>query len=382
MRLHRVQVLGPQGLSEPRDVELPVEHADLDAAGLVLSPGWCDLHAHLREPGFPEKETLATGAGAAAAGGFTQVVAMANTQPVTDTAERVRANVARARELPARILFVGALTEGLEGRRPTDAVGLRAAGAVALSDDGRHALDLHTLVAALRNATAAGLPVLIHPQDESLGSEPAAELAAVEQALAALRQVPQARLHLQHVSLAGALPLIAEAKRAGLALTAEATPHHLWLTSDALRRWGPLAKVNPPLRTEHDVAALRNAVIDGTIDIVATDHAPHEAGAKRDVETGAAGIAGVETAAGILLTLGLPWPVVYRACVAGPRAILGIPVPPDWILLDPAETWTVEPDRFVSRGRNTPMGGTRLTGRVRMTVCRHQVVHQAEVPVG
>jgi dihydroorotase len=382
MRLHRVQILGRQGLSEPRDVELPVDHADLDAAGLVLSPGWCDLHAHLREPGFPEKETLATGAAAAAAGGFTQVVAMANTQPVTDTAERVRANLARARDLPVRILFVGALTEGLEGRRPTDAVGLKAAGAVALSDDGRHALDLHTLVAALRNATAAGLPVLVHPQDESLGSEPAAELAAVGQALAALRQVPQARLHLQHVSLATALPLIAEAKRAGLALTAEATPHHLWLTSDALRRWGALAKVNPPLQTEHDVAALRNAVIDGTIDVVATDHAPHEAAAKRDVETSAPGISGFETAAGILLTLGLPWPVVYRACVAGPRTILGIPVPPDWILIDPAETWTVEPDRFVSRGRNTPLAGTRLTGRVRMTICRHQVVHQAEVPVG
>jgi dihydroorotase len=382
MRVHRVQILGPQGLSELRDVELPVDHADLDAAGLVLSPGWCDLHAHLREPGFPEKETLATGAGAAAAGGFTQVVAMANTQPVTDTAERVRANLARARDLPVRILFVGALTEGLEGRRPTDAVGLKAAGAVALSDDGRHALDPHTLVAALRNATAAGLPVLVHPQDESLGSEPAAELAAVEQALAALRQVPQARLHLQHVSLAAALPPIAEAKRTGLALTAEATPHHLWLTSDALQRWGALAKVNPPLRTEHDVAALRNAVIDGTIDIVATDHAPHEAAAKRDVETSAPGISGFETAAGILLTLGLPWPVVYRACVAGPRAILGIPVPPDWILIDPAETWTVEPDRFVSRGRNTPLAGTRLTGRVRMAICRHQVVHQAEVPVG
>src|SRR6266849_3491373 len=129
MRLHSVQTLGPNGLTEPRDVELPVDHEDLEATGLVLSPGWCDLHAHLREPGFPEKETLATGAAAAAAGGFTQVVAMANTQPVTDTADRVRANVARARDLSVRILFVGALTQGLEGRRATDAVALPAAGA-------------------------------------------------------------------------------------------------------------------------------------------------------------------------------------------------------------------------------------------------------------
>ncbi len=382
MRVHSVQTLGPNGLTEPHDVELPIEHADLDATGLVLSPGWCDLHAHLREPGFPEKETLATGAAAAAAGGFTQVVAMANTQPVTDTADRVQANMARARDLPVRVMFVGALTEGLAGRRPTDAIALHAAGAVALSDDGRHALDLQTLVATLRQAAATGMPVLIHPQDESLGNEPAAELAAIEQALAALRQVPLARLHLQHVSLAAALPLIAEAKRDGLAVTAEATPHHLWLTAHALLRWGPLAKVNPPLRTEHDVAALRDAVIDGTIDIVATDHAPHQAAAKRDVETGAPGISGFETAAGILLTLGLPWPVLYRACVAMPRAILGIPVPPDWILIDPVETWTVEPDRFLSRGRNTPLSGTRLMGRVRMTICRNRVVHQVEVPVG
>jgi dihydroorotase len=377
-----VQTLGPDGLSEPRDVELPVDHADLDADGLVLSPGWCDLHAHLREPGFPEKETLASGAAAAAAGGFTQVLAMANTQPVTDTADRVRANIARARDLPVRVVFVGALTGGLEGRRPTDAVALRAAGAVALSDDGRHALDLQTLIGALQQATAAGLPVLIHPQDESLGSEPDAELTAVGQAVAALRQVPGARLHLQHVSLAAALPPIAQAKRDGLALTAEATPHHLWLTADALRQWGALAKVNPPLRTERDMAALRDAVIDGTIDIVATDHAPHQAAAKRDIETAAPGISGFETAAGMLLTLGLPWPVLYRACVALPRAILGIPLPPDWILIDPAQTWTVEPDRFLSRGRNTPMAGTRLIGRVRMTICRDRVVHQAEVPVG
>jgi len=382
MRLHSVQTLGPNGLTEPRDVELPVDHEDLEATGLVLSPGWCDLHAHLREPGFPEKETLATGAAAAAAGGFTQVVAMANTQPVTDTADRVRANVARARDLSVRILFVGALTQGLEGRRATDAVALRAAGAVALSDDGRHALDLETLLGALQHASPTGLPVLIHPQDESLGSEPEAELAAVEQAVAALRRVPRARLHLQHVSLAAALPLIAKAKRAGLALTAEVTPHHLWLTEDALRRWGPLAKVNPPLRTEDDVAALRGALMDGTIDIVATDHAPHQAAAKRDVETAAPGISGFETAAGILLTLRLPWPVLYRACVARPRAILGIPLSPDWVLIDPAETWTVEPDRFLSRGRNTPMTGTQLSGRVRMTICGDRVVHHAEVPVG
>lgn len=383
MRLRGVRVLGPAGLDQPRDIEVRATGAgDLDATGQVLSPGWCDLHAHLRDPGFPEKETLASGAAAAAAGGFTQVVAMANTRPVTDDPALVRANIARSTDLPVRVAFVGALTKNLEGRELTDAAALKAAGVVALSDDGRHALDQPTLVAGLRRAAEAGLPVLIHPQDESLGPDPAAELIAIEQALKALGQVPQAQLHLQHVSLADALPLIAAARRSGLRVTAEVTPHHLFLTAEAVAGWGAQAKVNPPLRTEHDVAAVRQALIDGTIDIVATDHAPHGPQANRDLESAAPGISGFETAAAVLLTLGLPWPVLYRACVAGPAAILGMRLADDWVLLDPAQSWTVDPDRFLSRGRNTPLGGTRLRGQVRMVVCRGRVVYRAEVPVG
>lgn len=383
IRLRGVRVLGPDGLGEARDQDLPCEaEAEVEASPLVLTPGWSDLHAHLRDPGFPEKETLATGAAAAAAGGFTHVVAMANTQPATDNADRVRANLARASHLPVRVAFVGALTERLEGSRLTDIVALKAAGAVALSDDGRNALDEQVLVEGLRHAAAAGLPVLVHPQDESLGTKPAAELAAIRQALAALRQVPCARLHLQHVSLRAALPLIAEAKREALTVTAEVTPHHLMLTADSAQRWGAQAKVNPPLRHEADVIALRNALVDGTIDIVATDHAPHEAAAKRDPDSAASGISGFETAAGVLLSLNLPWSVLYRACVAMPRAILGIPTPEDWVLLDPAAEWTVDPDRFLSRGHNTPLRGARLRGRVRMTICRGRVVHESEVPVG
>jgi len=383
MRLRGVRVLGPAGLGQPGDVELRATGTgDVDATGQVLSPGWCDLHAHLRDPGFPEKETLASGAAAAAAGGFSQVLAMANTRPVTDDPALVRANIARSADLPVRVAFVGALTKNLEGRELTDAAALKAAGAVALSDDGRHALDLPTLVAGLRRASEAGLPVLIHPQDESLGAEPAAELAAIEEALKALGQVPEAQLHLQHISLADSLPLIAAARRSGLRVTAEVTPHHLFLTADAVAGSGAQAKVNPPLRTERDVTAVRRALIDGTIDIVATDHAPHEPEAKRDLESAAPGISGFETAAAVLLTLGLPWPVLYRACVAGPPAILGMPVTDDWALLDPARSWTVDPDRFLSRGRNTPLGGTRLQGLVRMVVCRGRVVYRAEVPVG
>ena len=383
IRLRGVRVLGPAGLGQPGDVELGATGADdVDATGQVLSPGWCDLHAHLRDPGFPEKETLASGAAAAAAGGFTQVVAMANTRPVTDDPALVRANIARSADLPVRVAFVGALTKNLEGRELTNAAALKAAGVVALSDDGRHALDEPNLVAGLRRAAEAGLPVLIHPQDESLGPDPAAELLAIEQALKALGQVPEAQLHLQHVSLADSLPLIAAAKRSGLRVTAEVTPHHLFLTAEAVAGWGAQAKVNPPLRTERDVAAVRQALIDGTIDVVATDHAPHGPEANRDLESAAPGISGFETAAGVLLTPGLPWAVLYRACVAGPRAILGIQLADDWVLLDPAESWTVDPDRFLSRGHNTPLGGTRLQGRVRMVLCRGRFVYRAKVPVG
>src|SRR5256712_10443730 len=176
MRLYHVRVLGPTGLSAPQTVEVNAEGAeDRDATGLVLSPGWMDLHAHLREPGFPQKETLLSGATSAAVGGFTHVLAMANTEPVTDRADRLQGLLTRSEALPIRISFVGAVTIGLEGRQLTDAVALKAAGAVALSDDGRHATDCVTFVGALEAAAAAGLPGLVHAQAERLGGGPGAE---------------------------------------------------------------------------------------------------------------------------------------------------------------------------------------------------------------
>src|SRR6266550_7753219 len=199
MRLHHVRVLGPAGLSMPRTVEIKADDVeDRDATGLVLSPGWMDLHAHLRDPGFPQKETLLSGATSAAVGGFTHVLAMANTDPVTDRAERLQNLLTRSAALPIRISFVGAVTIGLEGRQLTDAVALKAAGAVALSDDGRHAMDGVMLGRALGAAAAAGLPVLIHAQAEQLGDGPEAEALAVADVLAALRDVRGARLHIQH----------------------------------------------------------------------------------------------------------------------------------------------------------------------------------------
>jgi len=386
MELSGVRVLGPAGLSAPSNVILPVAgEPDLDASGLVLSPGWIDLHAHLRDPGAPHKETLETGAAAAAAGGFTHVVAMANTEPPTETAEQVRRQVDRARHVPARISFAAAATMRLEGRTPTDPRALKAAGAVALSDDGRHAMDVTTLEAVLRRAAGADLPVFIHAQlDRLAGNRLAipkdAEVEAVREALVALRRTPGARLHLQHISTAEAVDLVAAAKGQGLEVTAEVTPHHLVLTADEVARSGAAAVVNPPLRSGRDVAAVREALEERVIDVVATDHAPHEEAVKRELATAAFGISGLDTTLAVMLSLGLPWPLIHRACVAGPAAILRRALPADdWVLIDPAAEWTVDPASFRSRGRNTPWAGRRLRGRVRLTVVRGRVVYRDRV---
>ena len=372
MRLLHVRVLGPTGLSAPQTVEVNAEGAeDRDATGLVLSPGWMDLHAHLREPGFPQKETLLSGATSAAVGGFTHVLAMANTDPVTDRAERLQSLLTRSAALPIRISFVGAVTIGLEGRQLTDAVALKAAGAVAFSDDGRHAIERPMFGRALEAAAAAGLPVLVHAQAEQLGDDPNAEAVAVADVLSALRDVRGARLHIQHVSTRAAVDLIRAAKSEGLSVTAEATPHHLALSSRDVGAMGPHGNVNPPLRSPDDRDALCEALVDGVIDAIATDHAPHELAAK---QAGANGFHGFETAVGVVLGLGLDGGTVYRACVSRPREILGQSLEDEWILIDPDAEWRVDAASFKSRGKNTPFHGRRLRGRVVMTVCRGQVV--------
>jgi dihydroorotase len=282
----------------------------------------------------------------------------------------------RSEALPIRISFVGAVTVGLEGRERTDPVALKAAGAVALSDDGRHAMSTDVLHRALEAATEAGLPVLIHAQAEELGNGPDAEAAAMSDALDALRNIPGARLHVQHVSTRRAVDLIRAAKSEGMQVTAEVTPHHLALTEQDAWAMGPQGNVNPPLRTPDDQDALRQALVDGVIDVIATDHAPHEPAAK---EAGANGFHGFETAVGVILGLGLNGRVVYRACVARPREIIGQSLEDEWILIDPNDEWMVDASSFKSRGKNTPFHGRRLRGRVTMTICRGQVVTERVV---
>jgi dihydroorotase len=374
----------------------------------VVAPGFIDLHAHLREPGNEDAETVESGARAAAAGGFTQVVAMANTHPPADTPERVAAAVQRSRAAWVSVRTCAALTRGLLGVEPVSIEACAEAGAVAFSDDGRNAVAHATLVEALRRSARMHRAVLVHPEDEAAlaaspdqpdivrraDRPPAVEVAAVDSALSALREAGSGHLHLQHVTTARSVELVAAAKRAGLDVTAEVTPHHLglWVPADEPAMSDPLLKVNPPLRARDERAALVQAVRGGVIDCIATDHAPHAAADKRLAYPDAApGMIGLETALGVCVSLGElggdSLPVLVERLTAGPyrvlrssalveRPSLRLGAPVSCVLFDPEEEWTVAEDALQSRSRNTPLLGASLRGRVLLTIGSGRVVHR------
>jgi len=364
--------------------------------GLIAMPGFIDLHVHLREPGQTHKEDIVSGARAAARGGFTAVVAMANTQPAVDGVGAVAAALVRADEARraggARVWPAACLTRGLLGEQPTDAVALREAGAVALSDDGRPLGTADVALRALEGAARAGLPVLDHAEEPTLcdagvaGDGPTARALglpvrpAAGEACQAARDIALAdaagvRLHLQHLSTAAAVAAVAAAKAAGVAVTAEATPHHLLLTEAELAVAGTAARVNPPLREERDRAAVWQGLVDGVVDAVATDHAPHAAADKAGpIGTASPGISGVETAVALLFEEVRSGRLALAALVDrfayGPARVLGRPperlaegAPAAVTLFAPDRAWVVDPDTFWSRGRSTPFAGRRLGGR-------------------
>ncbi|HZB97140.1 MAG TPA: dihydroorotase [Candidatus Sulfotelmatobacter sp.] len=381
------------------------------AAPHVLCPAFVDLHAHLREPGNEEAETIDSGARAAAAGGFGTVVAMANTQPVRDTAQRVGEARALARGAVVRVLPAAALTKGADGRALVDLAGCAAAGAVAFSDDGRNAVTPDLLTKALRAAAPLGRPILIHSEDERLvekanpgfsslsrcPSRPhAAETRAVVVALQALEAAGCGRIHLQHLSVGASVELVRRARQRGLAVTAEVTPHHLALSLPVEAEPDPhaLIKVNPPLRGERDRLALVGAVRDGSIDAIATDHAPHrDADKAGDYEHALPGMIGLETALAACLTLGelggAALPATVARLTAGPHRVLGrdsgLPEPrlevgelATCTLFDPGAEWVVGEEPFQSRSRNTPLLGQRLRGKVLLTMVEGRVAHHDE----
>jgi dihydroorotase len=391
------------------DLEAPEGARVAECAGKVVTPGLIDVHVHLREPGGEHKETIASGARAAAAGGFTAVCAMPNTDPVIDSPATVGFVAAAGRDAgSARVYPVGALSLGQKGERLTEIGELVQAGAVAITDDGLPVMDSGLMRRALEYASGFNIPVADHAEDLGL-SRGGVMNEGVVSARLGLRGKPNAsedvhtlrdllvaeltggHIHLQHVSTRASVEAIRQAKARGVRVTAEATPHHLLLTEDAVDGYRTEAKMNPPLRAEEDRKAVIAGFLDGTLDILATDHAPHHYEEKEQAFDDAPfGIVGLETAVGLILThfvgkgeMELATFVERASCQPArafhlPGGTLAKGSPADVTVLDLEAGWTVDPTRFRSRSRNTPFTEWKLTGRAVMTVVGGRVVWEEE----
>lgn len=377
---------------------LSADGAELvDCTGLMVVPGLVDPHVHLREPGGEHKETISTGTAAAVAGGFTAVCCMPNTAPCIDTAPMVEFVRLRAREANrCRVFVAGAATVGRAGEQLAPMASMAAAGAVAFTDDGDGIASAQMMMRVLQMAKAVGRPFMQHCQDPSLTQGAAMNSGALQARLGhggwpaiaeelmlerdfMLNRAVGARYHAQHLSTAGSAALLRRARDAGLPASGEASPHHLLLTEDACDGDRTDAKMNPPLRTARDVQALREAVADGTIDVLATDHAPHSPAEKaRDFASAPFGIIGLEHALPLyreaLIDSGaIGWPRLIELLTLQPARLLGLDVigigtlrvgaPADVTVIDPDASWTVDPAALCSKSRNTPFIGRALRGR-------------------
>jgi len=390
-----------------KDLEAVSDAQVVECGGLVVTPGLIDAHVHLREPGDEHKETIASGARAAVAGGFTAVLAMPNTNPPIDDPATVGFVLAEGRRAgAARVYPVGCISAGRAGERLALIGEMVEAGAVAVTDDGSPVMDSGLMRLALLYAQAFGIPVADHPEDLTLsarghmnaglvatrlglpGKPNAAEDAHIVRDLL-LAELTGGHIHLQHVSTAFGVEMIRQAKARGIRVSAEASPHHLILTDEAVEGYRTEAKMNPPLRTQVDVDAVRAGLADGTLDTIATDHAPHHYDEKEAAFTDAPnGIVGLETALGLILThvvdagvIDLPGMVERMSCQ--PARVFGLPggtLAPgsiaDVTVFDPAARWVVDPKTFRSRSRNTPFAGWELRGAVRRTIVGGRTVFE------
>lgn len=377
------------------------------ADGLYAIPGLVDMHVHLRDPGQTHKEDILSGCRAAAAGGVTSLLAMPNTSPVTDNPETVKYILDKAKGADARVYVAASITKGLKSKEPTDLAALKAAGAVGLSDDGRPVENTKYLSDAMKLAPKLGMTVVAHCEDlfladggkinqgevsEKLGVKgiPAAAEdcgTAREIALAAAENVP---VHICHVSTKTSVALVRDAKRRGVKVTAETAPHYFSLTEKELLSRDADFRMNPPLRTAEDVEAITEGLLDGTLDCIATDHAPHAPEEKADFAAAPNGSIGMETslAVGItyLVKTGiLPFDELVKKMSVNPAKILGISAgtlsvgaPADIALVDLDEKWTVDVEKLHGKSKNTPFKGMTLTGRVRKTILDGSVVYSAE----
>lgn len=374
----------------------------IDARGKIVAPGLIDVHVHFRDPGFTYKEDLETGARAAAAGGFTTVVCMANTNPVVDSEEVLTDLITRAKDLPVRVLNTAAVTRGLKSRELTDMEALKRAGAVGFTDDGIPIRDVGLVLEAMKKARELGVPVSLHEEDPELVGSPGVNAGRVAQAMGVkgasalaeqtliardclLALETGTRINIQHISSKVSVELIRMMKGMGAPVYAEVTPQHFSLTEDMVLQKGSLAKVNPPLRTEEDRYALIRGLKEDVIDVIATDHAPHSKEEKeRRIDKAPSGLIGLETA----LALGITYLVrkghmtlshLLEKMTVKPAELYGLDGGTikvggraDLIIFDEREKWVVE--RFRSKSENSPFVGMELAGKVKYTVCGGRVV--------
>ncbi len=369
----------------------------IDAAGRLVVPGLIDMHVHLREPGFEYKETIATGTNAAKAGGFTSICCMPNTNPVNDNRSITEFILSRAKDAAAQVYPIGAITKGSKGEELAEMGELHQSGCVAVSDDGRPVMNAAIMRRAMEYSRIFDMLIISHCEDSSLSGKGVMNEGIVSTELGllgipraaedvmtgrdiALAELSGCRLHIAHVSTAGSVRMVRDAKARGVKVTAETCPHYFTLTDEAVRGYNTMAKMNPPLRTAEDVAAVKQGLKDGTIDVIATDHAPHGMDEKSgEFDYAPFGIVGLETALGLTLKLVdegvLSMSDAIRKLSSNPARVLkigkgtlSVGAVADITIIDPKTEWTVDASQFKSKSKNTPFDGWKLKGKAVQTI--------------